>query len=331
MVKLSQESPHKTNLAAVKHILTECGGLAADERLLVLCDKTTKDIAEVFVAAASEITPGAKLVEIPLASRHGEEPPASAAEAMLDADLIMSLCQFSLAHTQARINAGKRSARFLSMPCYTWPLLEDPALTVSYEEQYRVVRHISDLFTNGSRVRVQTASGTDMHLEIDGRIGNCCPGFVRNPGDLGSPPDIESNVSPIEDRSHGVAVIDGSITCPEIGLVETPVRVEVRDGRIVKFISDNAQYVEILDTIFGDLSSKRRVLAECGVGLNPRARLTGSMLTDEGAFGCMHFGFGSNYTVGGQNNVDFHLDFVFKDATLYIDDTLVLQDGVLEI
>ena len=37
------------------------------------------------------------------------------------------------------------------------------------------------------------------------------------------------------------------------------------------------------------------------------------MLCDEGAYGCVHFGFGSNYTVGGKNKIDFHVDMILKN------------------
>ncbi len=53
------------------------------------------------------------------------------------------------------------------------------------------------------------------------------------------------------------------------------------------------------------------------------------MLTDEGAAGTMHFGFGSNATVGGENDVQFHLDFVFRDATLLVDGNTLIRDGKL--
>jgi leucyl aminopeptidase (aminopeptidase T) len=78
-------------------------------------------------------------------------------------------------------------------------------------------------------------------------------------------------------------------------------------------------------------SDKALVLAECGVGLNEKAKLTGTMLTDEGAYGTMHFGFGSNATVGGVNDVAFHLDFVFRSPTLTVDGKTVLERGELRI
>ncbi len=48
---------------------------------------------------------------------------------------------------------------------------------------------------------MRTRAGTDIRIAIDGRIGNACPGCVLGPGDLGSPPDIEANVSPLENGS----------------------------------------------------------------------------------------------------------------------------------
>lgn len=313
----------------IQHLLLNCGGLKAREKALILCDDTTKDFAALFHEEALMVSPSTELLTIPLASAHGQEPPADAARRMRDSDLIISLCQFSMAHTTARQDAAKHSARFLSMPCYSWELLENPALTVDYKKQAPVVRRITDLFSRATRVRVSTEAGTDITMSAEGRTGNCCPGFVEKPGDLGSPPDIEANVSPVEDRSEGIVVVDGSITCPELGLLTTPVVLTVKKGRITRFESRNADYVRILEEMFEGPDSKRRVLAECGVGLNPQAQLTGTMLTDEGALGCIHFGFGSNYTVGGMNKVDFHLDFVFRRATLEIDDLLVMNNGKL--
>jgi leucyl aminopeptidase (aminopeptidase T) len=311
----------------VTYLLEHCGSLVSNEKLAIICDSATRDLAELFKQQASLIIKHVELYEMPMANKHGEEPNLIVKEAMLSANLIISLCTFSLAHSQARIDAGKNGARFLSLPLYSWELLSDPSVTFNFKSQAPIVRFVTNAFTNGKTARVTTKKGTDITLGIDGRIGNFCPGFVDSTSLLGSPPDIESNVSPVEDKSEGVVVIDGSITCPEIGLLTSPVILTVKKGRITSFASENKEYVKILDKMFEGADSKRRVLAECGVGLNPEAKLTGTMLTDEGAMGCMHFGFGSNYTVGGQNKVDFHLDFVFREASLYIDDKSIIING----
>ena len=51
------------------------------------------------------------------------------------------------------------------------------------------------------------------------------------------------------------------------------------------------------------------------------------MLTDEGALGTMHLGFGSNSTVGGLNNVSFHLDFVLRLPTISVDGVVIVDKG----
>ena len=313
---------------AIENIIFNCGGLSANDHALILCDVSTRQIADEFLKCAISVNPNVKLMEIPELPNHGAEPTDQAKEAMCRATLILSLCKYSLAHSRARIDSALAGARFLSLPLYDWNLLNDECLRIDYPAQAGRVRNFADAFTAGQQIHVTTEAGTDIRLGITGRIGNYCPGLVKVAGDLGSPPDIEANVSPIENSAEGVVVVDGSITMPSFGLLQTPVELEVCAGKVIAFRSANMDYVKQLNILFGETDSLRRVVAECGVGLNPAAKLTGSMLTDEGAFGCVHFGLGSNYTVGGLNRVDFHLDFVFKDASLTVDGQQLINLGV---
>ncbi|MDX2345533.1 MAG: hypothetical protein QNK11_01465 [Legionella sp.] len=321
----------KIHQKAIHHLLFHCACLQSDDRLLILCDRLTYDLAEAFQHIANEVGDVATVINIPLLSTHGDEPPVFAADAMKEATLIISLCHYSLAHSKARVDAGLRGARFLSLPLYEWRLLEDPCVLVDFKAQQPIVEAFTQAFTDGNKVHVTTKLGTDIELDISGRVGNCCPGFVEKSGELGSPPDIESNVSPVEDGSNGIVVVDGSITHPEIGLLTSEIILKIRQGRIVEFSGKDKRILQVLEEMFYPDDSLRRILAECGVGLNPAAKLTGMMLTDEGVLGCMHFGFGSNHTVGGKNKVDFHLDFVFQEASLKVDDHPLLDEGVIKI
>jgi leucyl aminopeptidase (aminopeptidase T) len=314
---------------AVHHLVTHCGGVLRGENILIVCDAFTRDIANAFVRQGQELGAQVSLAQIPGLDRHGVEPPAAVGQKMLTADLTIGLCQNSLAHSHAR-RASAASGRFLSLPQYSLNLLCDPSIMVDYEGQAATVRRFADAFTNGSEIRIKTRRGTDVAMRVDGRIGNYCPGFVRKAGDLGSPPDIEANVSPIETSAEGIAVIDGSIACPELGLLTAPVTLMLEKGRVVRFDSTLDEYLEVLTQMLGPSGSPRRVLAECGVGLNPNARLRGVMLIDEGTLGCIHFGFGANHAVGGCNVVDFHLDFVMRDASLWVDGVSMLRDGALQ-
>ena len=167
--------------------------------------------------------------------------------------------------------------------------------------------------------------GTRLTLDIAGRRANCCPGVCRAAGSLGSPPDAEVNVAPLENSSHGVAWIDGSVPCPGIGRLAAPIRLDIDGGRVVRFAGPEA-VVARLEAVFAALPTPRtRVLAEFGIGLNPRAHLTGRMLEDEGCAGTIHLGFGSNATIGGANRVPFHLDFVMIGPDVSLDGRPLLE------
>ncbi|MBA4695782.1 MAG: hypothetical protein H2069_00155 [Legionella sp.] len=315
---------------AISHLLFHCGNLQPTDKGLILCNPETQAIAEAFVAQAQQKQCHMALKILPPLQHHGQELDHATAKAMTSASLVISLCTYSLAHSKARLESAKGGGRFLSLPFYNWELLEDPSLKVDFRAQYDTVYAVSEALTAAKQVHVTTSKGTDLYLDVKGRQGNACPGFVSNAGDLGSPPDIEANIAPIEDASEGILVIDGSITDPNLGLLSSPVTLHIAKGRIQQFIAQEAAQMDYLETLFHQEQGLRRVLAECGIGLNPAAKLTGTMLTDEGSLGSVHFGFGSNATIGGENQVNFHLDFVCRDASLAVDGRYLLKEGQLQ-
>lgn len=316
----------------IEHLLRACGGLRSGEDLLVIADDTTEAIVPIFADCAAVVGANVTVATVPVADRHGVEPSDRVAALMERSHLIVGLTKMSMAHTRARQIATAKQARYLSLPGYSESLLSDPCILADYRGQYPLTRAISDAFTAGEKVHLTAPGGTDLWLEIGGRTGNCCPGFVDDENRLGSPPDIEANVSPIETASSGVAVVDGSVACEDVGLLSISLRLEICEGKITKISSESDELRAKVERVFERVGDpKAYVLAECGVGLNPLARLTGNMLTDEGTLGCVHLGFGSNITVGGANDVPFHLDFVIREASLSIDDVVVLERGVPRI
>ena len=69
------------------------------------------------------------------------------------------------------------------------------------------------------------------------------------------------------------------------------------------------------------------VLAEFGIGLNDHAKICGSMLEDEGAYGTAHFGFGHNFDQGGQNKAPKHIDCVYCKPTVRFDGKVIIENG----
>jgi 2,5-dihydroxypyridine 5,6-dioxygenase len=322
-----------TPLSGALQLLKTCGCAVPEDRILFIYDSITRDTVAYLEQAAKSLNLKFESLEVPVPAMHGQEPPASALPKMLSSTLILGLTSKSMAHTQARIQAAKAGARYMSLPEYSVSLLADSCLLADFRGIAKKVRKVSDLFSAGEKVRVTTALGTDIQLNIRGREGNYCPGFVEANGELGSPPDIESNVSPVETDSEGVIVVDGSIPYPGLGLLSSPITLEVRGGKIVNITGEGQEEtIKKLHELFQMADpEKTKVLAECGIGFNDKASLCGIMLTDEGAAGTGHFGFGSNSTVGGKNSVPFHLDFVYRNPSIFIDGKCIFKDGAYNL
>lgn len=305
-------------------LVKTCGNVRRGDRVLILADRLTKKVGERIYDIAVDMA-DTKLLYLPLAKMHGEEPPRLIAAEMSKATVIFCVTTFSLAHTKARKNATDRGARFLSLPDYSLNLLGRPSLNIDFVKNAKTAQIIKKIFDSSEKITVTTQAGTNIDMVTKKRKGNYCPGFCFLPGSLGSPPDVETNIPPIEEKSNGIIVVDGSVPCKEIGLIKDKIIIEVKRG-VISNIAPRAGQAKIIKKIFSQ-DPARKVLAEFGIGLNPKARLCGIMLEDEGCLGTVHFGFGSNSSIGGKNKVNFHLDCVIRKPSVLVDDTLILSNG----
>lgn len=308
-------------------LVNVCADLKNGEKSLVISDSTTHLIGNALADAAARVTSQVEHALAPLADMHGKEPPAEIAEKMKNADVIFGITKMSMAHTHARHVATSGGARYLSLPDYTPELLKRKALYVDFRKITPIADRLAYLLTVGKKARITTPLGTDVILNISGRTGNSAPGWCFAKGSLSSPPDAEANVPPLETETEGTLIVDGSIPCRELGLLTEPIVLQIKNGmaRAVE-----GKQASILEEVFESRHNPAvRIAAEFGIGLNPYAELIGSMLEDEGCLGTIHIGFGSNSTIGGCNKVPFHLDTIVRDACIYIDDQLILENGKL--
>ncbi|HCM41925.1 MAG TPA: hypothetical protein DIS66_01220 [Candidatus Omnitrophica bacterium] len=299
-------------------LLHTLGNLAEGEKLCIVSDTTTRATAEIVAQQASAEGFQVDHQVIAPLQVHGQEPPEETRRSMLSADLVMGMTHRSMAHSKTRGELCRGKGRYLSLPEYSVEMLKHPSLRADYKKSAAKAKLLADKFTEASSIEIKTPAGTNIRLSAKGRLGNFCPGYVTREYKLGSPPDIESNVSPVEDSAEGVVVVDGSVPMSGMGQLRSPIKLTVRGGMITS-IEAEKQYKDILEPLFEKFGPKSRVLAECGVGFNEKAKLCGNMLIDEGCLGTFHFGFGSNSTVGGKNEVSFHLDFIYYAKEMLID------------
>jgi len=307
-------------------LLTTCSDSKPDEKILIVTDEQAYPIAKILWEAANDY-PEKSMIMMDKRAMHGKEPTKLVAGAMKDADVIFGATTYSLYHTQARRDASANGARFVNMVDYSIAQMSDGGLYADIKHQGKV----NDILAKdmvGNIARVTSALGTNLVAEITGRPTS--PQYARSitAGSASSPPNVECAIAPLETKINGVIYVDGSIPHPALGLIDEPIRLDINDGKITK-ISGGRQ-AEILEEVlasFGDPNAY--VLGEIGVGMNPLCKLNGNMLDDEGCYGTVHFGFGSNISFGGINKCASHLDMVIREPIFTVDDKIIVDKGVI--
>jgi leucyl aminopeptidase (aminopeptidase T) len=305
--------------------LRDCMAVKSGEKVLIITDEPLRKIGYVLWECAKELGTEAMLLEIIPRDSHGQEPPQPVGELMRLVDVILIPTSKSLSHTESRRKASSCGVRIATLPGIT----EDTmirTLNADYQRIAQRSRKVASILKSGSRVRITTERGTDISLVIEGREGYADTGLNHNPGDFSNLPAGEGYIAPLEGKSEGKVVIDGSMA--GIGkLEEEVIEITVKDGFAVEIKGgEAADKLLSLMKPFGRLAFN---VAELGIGTNDKAIVTGNVLEDEKAMGTIHIAFGDNKSMGGTVRVASHLDGVVMNPTVYVDDVLLLDNGRL--
>ncbi|MDR2049973.1 MAG: aminopeptidase [Treponema sp.] len=234
---------------------------------------------------------------------------------------------------------GEKSCRSFWSPGTT---LESFTRTVpiDYAELGRRSAAINGILSKAVSVHVAAPGGTDITVGLKGRAAKADDGDFSRPGAGGNLPAGESFISPENGTARGLIVFDGSISLHNRDIIiREPIRCEVSGG-FVTGISGGGDAEALLETITmaerdalefektgrlpkgqgGVYARNARNIGELGIGLNPRARITGGMLEDEKAFHTCHFAIGHNYDSDAPALI--HLDGLVRAPTIaaYMED-----------
>jgi leucyl aminopeptidase (aminopeptidase T) len=308
---------------AVKTVVRQCMGIQPGEDVLVVCNPVTEEIGALMRIEAQGDGADATLAVISERDSAAAEPPRAVAAAMAAADVVLAPTIQSLSHTAARKAASEAGVRVGSLPGVTEDMLAR-LMTSDLEEIRRRGWALVTALNRGTEARITCRHGSDLRIGLGGRLGIVDAGELGNRGAFGNLPCGEGFIAPLEGTTEGTLVVDGSIA--EIGLLDTPVSLTVREGHLVEATgSDGAQLMEML-TLHGPEATN---VAELGIGTNEEAILTGNILEDEKIFGTCHVAFGASAAIGGTVQVPVHLDCVVLEPTIEIDGETIVSGGDL--
>lgn len=300
-----------------------CMAVKKGEEVLIISDTTRDKIADALFQACLDVEAEPIVARMQPRTKHGEEPPDALAAMMLEADVIFAPTEYSLTHTKARWESTKAGARIATMPGITEGMMDSGAMLADFEEIRRRMRRVYRRMRGGRTATIESELGTELTLSIKGRdwitedVGIC-----HRKGEFTNLPAGEIFIAPREGSAEGKLVIDGMF----LNLVEEPVKVTVKEGYAIRIMGATDAVKEM-----NKGGRDGRNLAKLGMGLNDKARTIGNILEDEKALGTIHVAFGDNASYGGKVRCGILVDAVIRNATLMIDDSVVLEEGELKI
>ena len=312
-------------MKAARIAVNDCMAVKKGENVLIITDEPLRNVGYALWEAARDAEAEAIITEIISRQSNGEEPPPPVAELMKLMDAVLIPTSKSLSHTDARRSASKAGVRIATLPGITEETMIR-TLHADYEKIAERSDKLAGIISRGSEMRITSEKGTDINLVIEGREGSSDTGLNHNPGDFSNLPAGEAYVAPLEGKSQGVVVFDGSMA--GVGKLEGEViRIKVEDG----FATDitGGKGAEKLLSIMKPFGKLAFNLAELGIGTHDKALITGSVLEDEKAIGTIHIAFGDNKSMGGTVRVASHLDGVVMKPTVTVDGKEIMRDGKL--
>jgi len=255
------------------------------------------------------------------------------ASLMHEHDVIIGATHYSLVTTEVVKSAVRSGSKFLSLPMATndgRSILEYEFLTMDTDRAKFMAKILLKYINESTFIHLKTESGSDLSFRKLGRKGSYFNGRAKdNRGFTSS--SFEVYVAVEENQSSGIGIVDGSLGY--LGKVKEPFSVRFDEGKLVEITPESNEYGAMLGEYLKSFRDERLYrVSEFGIGLNTESKCEGRCyIEDESAYGTAHIGFGRNIALGGEFEADGHFDIVFREPSIYADNRLIMDKGVIVI
>ncbi len=328
---------HDKMINSARRSLEAVLNLRATERFLAITDEAKGPIGQAFRDAALELGCEAELYMLDAASRPLGSVPADLVQAIASSVVVVNCFQAFPEETPFRIELirsliAKHPRRVGHAPGITEDMMISGPMDVDFAEVRDKALALMSSLRQASYARITAPGGTDLTVYVEGRGWDT--DTQVGAGSFGNLPCGEIWCAPIENLGEGLLVCDGSIG--DLGAVPAPVHITVDRGQVTKVECADGDFQARVEEFLA-LDEEAKVLGEFGIGINPKARITGNLLEDEKAFRTAHIAFGNNEEMpGGKNRSRTHRDFLFSDPTIVIHNTdghafRIVEDGLVSV
>ncbi len=310
-------------VANAERALRQVLDLRKSERVLIVTDKASRDVASAWGKAAAKLGADAVTWVIPEQARPLASVPESLAACIPGTGVVITVFSIRLGETPFRLElvgmlAGK-VRRIAHCPGIDAAMMTAGGMSADFPAMANAARELMRRLSGAVTARITTPAGTELTMDIRRRT------FVTDTeitdGGACNLPCGEMWCAPVENGADGILVCDGC--AGDLGSVPSPLKLVINNGRVSSVLCEDETFRQDVEAMLEFDSGASRI-GEFGIGLNPQARLTGNLLEDEKAAGTAHIAFGNNLgSPGGANRSKTHQDFLFHSPTIAI----TFEDG----
>ncbi len=317
-----------------RNALRVCLQLKPSERITIITDEATRDIAAALQAEVEEIGSdhGVFVLE-----NYDSRPITKMPRPILD-DLATSPVSIFAAQSQQGELAARRDMtavvdrhhiRHGHMVNITRQVMLE-GMRADFRDIDALSQRLIDRARRASRIKCRTAHGTDFEGEFSPKLKWLKTSGIISPAKWGNLPGGEIFTAPA--NTNGTFVIDGVVgdyLCSKYGdLKGTPLTVQVRDNRIVDLRCDDKKLLEEFRAYTSTDENSNRV-GEFAIGTNTACtHVIGNILQDEKIPG-IHIAFGHPYSAhtGADWKSETHIDCVGREFDIWFDGEQVMRTG----
>ena len=317
-----------------RNALRVCLQLKPNERITVITDESTIEIAAALQAEIEEIGSDHAVFVL---ENYDSRPITKMPRRILD-DLATSQVSIFAAQSLPGELAARRDMtavvdrhhiRHGHMVNITRRIMLE-GMRADFREVDALSQRLIDRARRAKRIKCRTPHGTDFEGEFSPKLKWLKTSGLISPEKWGNLPGGEIFTAPA--NTNGTFVVDGVVgdyLCRKYGdLHDTPLTIQVRDNRIVDLACENKELLEEFRAYTSTDQNSNRV-GEFAVGTNTACtHVIGNILQDEKIPG-IHIAFGHPYTehTGADWSSKTHIDCVGRDFDIWFDDEPVMRAG----
>jgi aminopeptidase len=320
--------------AGARNAVTVCLRIQPSEKVCVITDEATLEIAAAIVAELAKLgTPHRAWILEELAARPLTDLPREILADLETSQVSIFAVQAQTNELRSRIQmtdvVNRRKIRHAHMVNINRQIMLE-GMRADFQRVDRLSQKVVDMVRKASRIRAKTAAGTDLTADLNPNYKWLKTSGIISPEKWGNLPGGEIFTTPGE--VNGTFVIDGVVgdyLCAKFGnLKENPLTIRMKGNRLTEAHSENRELEsDFWKYTHTDENSDR--VGEFAIGTNIDLKdVIGQILQDEKYPG-VHIAFGNPYGAhtGAEWDSTTHIDVVGRKFNIWVDDQQIMEEG----